>query len=59
MSSSVIQSWKLFGVDLNMSYLTIFLFFLQAANAIDSSWTMAMERADRAGVELAKSLIDR
>mmetsp|Transcript_19441 Transcript_19441/g.36305 ORF Transcript_19441/g.36305 Transcript_19441/m.36305 type:complete len:1551 (-) Transcript_19441:468-5120(-) len=29
-----------------------------AANTIDSAWTMAMERADRAGVELAKSLID-
>jgi len=41
-----------------MTAVTIPYSLALAANAIDSSWTMAMERADRAGVELAKSLID-
>ncbi|KAL9184312.1 hypothetical protein ACHAXT_002398 [Thalassiosira profunda] len=41
-----------------MTAVTIPYSLVLAANAIDSSWTMAMERADRAGVELAKSLID-
>mmetsp|Transcript_12967 Transcript_12967/g.28165 ORF Transcript_12967/g.28165 Transcript_12967/m.28165 type:complete len:593 (+) Transcript_12967:828-2606(+) len=41
-----------------MTAVTLPYSLVLAANAIDSSWTMAMERADRAGVELAKSLID-
>lgn len=41
-----------------MTAVTIPYSLLLAANTIDSSWTMAMERADRAGIELAKSLID-
>ena len=41
-----------------MTAVTIPYSLILAANVIDSSWTMAMERADRAGVELAKSLID-
>jgi len=30
----------------------------QLANSIDSSWTLAVERSDEAGVELAKSLLE-
>jgi hypothetical protein len=41
-----------------MTAVTLPYTLILAANAIDSSWAMAMERADRAGVELAKSLID-
>lgn len=41
-----------------MTAVTIPYSLVLAANTIDSSWTMAMERADRAGIELAKSLID-
>jgi len=41
-----------------MTAVTLPYSLVLAANVIDSSWTMAMERADRAGVELAKSLID-
>jgi len=41
-----------------MTAVTLPYSLVLAANAIDSSWTMAMERADRAGIELAKSLID-
>jgi len=41
-----------------MTAVTLPYSLILAANAIDSSWAMAMERADRAGVELAKSLID-
>jgi len=41
-----------------MTAITLPYSLVVAANAIDNSWAMAMERADRAGVELAKSLID-
>ena len=41
-----------------MTAVTLPYSLVLAANAIDSSWTMATERADRAGVELAKNLID-
>lgn len=41
-----------------MTAVTIPYSLVLAANTIDSSWTMATERADRAGKELAKSLID-
>lgn len=41
-----------------MTAVTLPYSLVLAANVIDSSWTMAMERADRAGVDLAKSLID-
>jgi hypothetical protein len=41
-----------------MTAVTIPYSLVLAANTIDSSWTMAMERADRAGIELAKSLVD-
>jgi len=41
-----------------MTAVTLPYGLVLAANTIDSSWTMATERADRAGIELAKSLID-
>ena len=41
-----------------MTAVTLPYSLVLAANAIDNSWAMAMERADRAGIELAKSLID-
>jgi hypothetical protein len=41
-----------------MTAVTLPYSLILAANAIDNSWAMAMERADRAGIELARSLID-
>eukprot|EP00804_Cyclotella_cryptica_P025141 CCRYP_012992-RD/>CCRYP_012992-RD protein AED:0.10 eAED:0.10 QI:78/0.77/0.8/1/0.88/0.9/10/197/1465 len=41
-----------------MTAVTIPYSLAMASNVIDDTWSMAMERADRAGVELAKSLID-
>lgn len=41
-----------------MTAVTIPYSLAMASNVIDDTWAMAMERADRAGVELAKSLID-
>eukprot|EP01082_Thalassiosira_pseudonana_P007245 g6965.t1 g6965 contig23:1583216-1587175(+) len=41
-----------------MTAVTLPYSLIMAADVIDDSWAMAMERADRAGVELAKSLID-
>ena len=41
-----------------MTAVTLPYSLVLAANAIDGPWTMALERADRAGIELAKSLID-
>jgi hypothetical protein len=41
-----------------MTAITIPYSLAMASNVIDDTWAMAMERADRAGIELAKSLID-
>lgn len=41
-----------------MTAVTIPYSLAMASNVIDDTWAMAMERADRAGIELAKSLID-